>query len=205
VQNGFVHHVTGLALRNTTTLHTLQLLDLFAESMTGWPLDGLRVWVRYSRGAAYSGTCYDSEGRVYVNIGRRVQYPYLLHTHVARAVSRGSEWSKPLFTLELADAYQLSLFVYLHECYHWLVRKARRNRRQKESMCDRFATRILVHRFGCVVRNEKRRPADRADWDFQDVERFVSAARRKIVTRAATRPVEDRRLASSGAQLLLFD
>ncbi len=69
------------------------------------------------------------------------------------------------------------LFVFLHELYHFLVKRARRNPRQKESMCDRFAARYLVERFGATVRDSSGRIVPREAWDFQDLERFVAAAR----------------------------
>ena len=69
-----------------------------------------------------------------------------------------------------ADPYQVVLFVYLHECFHLLVKRARRNTRQKESMCDRYAARYLVDRFGAVVRDEKGRLVPRDVWEFQDLD-----------------------------------
>jgi len=173
---GFVHHSSGLALRNATRLDTLRLLRLFADAISPWPMAGVRVWVRDSRGADYSGTCFDREGRIYVNLGPHVAYPYAIGTDVAVSISRRGYWIKPIYTIDLSDAYHLALFVFLHECYHWLVRQAGRNPRRKESMCDRFAARILVDRFGCVVRDERGVAADRSLWDIQDVNRFVRGA-----------------------------
>ena len=212
-----------MAFRNTTRLDSADLMRLFAESMAGWPLDKLTVWVRYTRGADFSGTCYDAEGRIYVNIGRHVEYPYRIHTHIARSITTRRHWIKPLYTVELAEPAQLAVFIFLHECYHWLVRRARRNRKQKESMCDRFATRFLVDHFGCVVRDEQERPAVREAWDFQDLDRFVAAARRKpraaarraipaaaqaagatVVPAPAPRKVTEA-TETSGPQLLLFE
>ena len=66
---------------------------------------------------------------------------------------------------------------FLHGLYHWLIRKARRNMRQKEAMCDRFAARHLVDRFGATVRDDRGRPVPRSEWDFQDVDGFVAAVR----------------------------
>ena len=191
-----------MAFRNSTRLDSAVLMRLFAESMCPWPLDSLTVWVRYTRGAVFSGSCYDGQGRILVNVGRNVVYPYLMGTDIAKSVTRGREWSKPVYTIELRDGYQLALFVFLHECYHWLVKKARRNTRQKESMCDRFAARILVDRFGCAVRDEAGRPVAREIWDFQDLERFLTPALRKS-PRRAPRPAVTMR-ATPGDQLLLF-
>ena len=171
----YVYHRRGLALRNSTRLDTLQLLRLFADAASGWPVEGLRVWVRYSRGADYSGTCYDLEGRILVNIGRNVVYPYDLQTHLARARQESDGWSKPIFTLQLADACQLALFIFLHECCHWLIRRAGRNPRQKESTCDRFAARILVDYLGCQVHDANGRAVDRNHWDFQDFSALLAA------------------------------
>lgn len=166
-----------MILRNRTHLDSSRLLALFRESCGGWPLDGLKVWVRYSRGADFSGACYYATGRIFINLGRANRYPYLLRTHIARARSDARCWWRELYTLELPDAYQLVQFVFLHEFYHWLVRKARRNTRQKEGMCDRFATRALVDRWGTVVRDSAGLPVSRKAWDFQDLDGFVEPAR----------------------------
>ena len=100
-----------------------------------------------------------------------------METYLARAVSSCAVWFKPLYSIELADGYQVVLFVLFHEYYHWLIKRARRNTRQKESMCDRFAARHLVWRFGAVVRTIKGNPVSCDEWDFQDLEGFVAAAR----------------------------
>ena len=175
--DGFIHHTSGMAFRNSTRLPSAELMRFFAEAMAGWPLENLQVWVRYARAAEFSGTCQVGEGRIFVNLGRHLDFPYHLGTHIARAVTKSRHWVKPIYTVELADARQLAVFLFRHECYHWLLRRARRNERQKESMCDRFAARYMVERFGCRVRDEKGRPVAREDWDFQDVDRFVAAAR----------------------------
>lgn len=171
-----------MILRNRTHLDTDRLLAMCRDAVAGWPTDGLCVWVRYSRGADFSGVCYYQTGRIFINLGRHLMYPYLLRTHLARAQSGRNSWWRDLYTLEIADAGQLALFIYLHEFYHWLVRRARRNTRQKEGMCDRFAARVLVDRWGAVVRDGEGRLVDRGAWDFQDLEGFVAAAR---VRRAA--------------------
>lgn len=198
-----------MQVSNSTSLDTDRLVALMAETAQGWPVRRLRVRVRYSRGADFSGTCYYKHGLIHVNLGRHVRYPYRLGTSIARSESNARYWWKPIYTVELADAYQLVLFVFLHELYHWLVQRARRNPRQKESMCDRFAVRILVDRFGCPVRDEAGHPVARESWDFQDVLRFVAAARTptarppRPVRSAAKRPVPKRLL--HGDQLLLFE
>jgi len=142
----------------------------------GWRCGALTVVVRPSRGADFSGTCHYARKRIYVNVGQHVVYPYRAPTRLARARSNRTHWWKPVYTLELADAYQLVLFVFLHELYHWLVKVARRNVRQKESMCDRFAARALVETYGAVVRDPCGRRVPREEWDFQDLDGFVAEA-----------------------------
>ncbi len=46
-------------------------------------------------------------------------------------------------------------------------------------MCDRFAARALVDHFGAVVRRPDGDAADRAEWDFQDLNGFVAGAMRR--------------------------
>ena len=202
----------GLQLANSTQLDSDRLRGMMLEAAQGWPVRRLRLRVRYSRGADFSGTCYYRHNQVYVNLGRHLRYPYRMSTSVARARSNRRTWWKPIYALELADPYLVVLFVFLHEFYHWLVHKARRNPRQKESMCDRFATRILVDRFGCRLYDESGRPVPRDAWDIQDVERFVAAAREETpagapARKAATRPIPPAPCPPPirGRQLLLFD
>ena len=134
--------------------------------------------VRYSRGADFSGTCYYANHRLFVNLGRHVRFPYRLGTHVAKSQSSRTHWWREVYRLEVADAYQLALFVYLHELYHHLVKAAQRNPRRKEAMCDRFAVRCLVEHYGCRVVDRQGRAIPRARWDFQDVDGFVALAPR---------------------------
>jgi hypothetical protein len=98
-------------------------------------------------------------------------------TNLARARSNARHWWKPTYVIELSDAYQLALFVFLHELYHWLIYRAGRNIRQKESMCDRFAARALVDDWGTPISDGHNRPVPRTVWDFQDLDGFVVAAR----------------------------
>ncbi len=168
----------GMRLRNTTHLDSEGLERMLLEAVAGWPHHGLDVSVRYSRGAAFSGTCYYKQARIYVNLGRQNRYPFLISTSIARAESDRKHWWRELYSVEVAGARQLVLFVFMHEFYHWLVKKARRNVRQKESRCDRFATRALVDGYGAVVRNPVGGPVPRSSWDFQDLDGFVEAARR---------------------------
>jgi len=177
--------VDQFVFRNRTELDSGRLRAMFMEAVAGWPVDGLSVLVRYSRGADFSGACYYKSGRIFVNLGRHNSYPYCLATYVAVARSTAFGWKRSAYSLELADPYQLALFIFLHEFYHWLVKRAGRNTRQKEGMCDRFAARILVDRWGAALTDGGGRAACRGDWDFQDLEGFVGEARRsKGVTRA---------------------
>ncbi|MCP4594075.1 MAG: hypothetical protein GY842_25370 [bacterium] len=197
----------GFVFENRTSLNDQRLRDMCVHAVSPWRLGRLEVRVRYSRGADFSGTCYYNEGRIFVNLGRHLQYPYRMGTHIARSVSNRDGWWKPIYTIDLADGYQVVLFVFLHECFHWLVKRARKNPRQKESMCDRFATRILVEQHGMTVRDPDGCALPREAWDFQDVEGFISPLLRKstaqpprphaaLVPRPRPRPQQ---------QLLLFD
>ncbi len=179
-----------MELINRTTLDTDRLAELLHRAVADWPHGKVRASVRNSRGADFSGTCFYRSGRIYVNLGPHVVYPYALQTHVARAQSNATHWWKEPYTIDVADGHQLALFVFLHEFYHWLVSQARRNPRRKESMCDRFATRGLVTWCGAVVRDEAGRSVKRDRWDFQDLDGFVAAARdRGRCRRATARPV----------------
>jgi len=166
-----------MELHNSTELDTDKLAGTFAGYLDGWRNRTFRIFVRYSRGADFSGTCRYDRGHIYINIGRHLKYPYRMATNLARARSNARSWWKPIYSIVLDDAYQLALFVFLHELYHLLVKRAKRNTRQKESMCDRFAARALVDQYGLRVLDARRHPVQRGEWDFQDLERFVAAAR----------------------------
>ncbi len=178
-----------MKFRNTTALDSDRLEWTFRRHAEPWPHDRLSVWVRYSRGAEFSGTCHYARHQVYINLGRHNRYPYAIRTHIARAQSNRRYWWKELYTVGAADAYQLALFVFLHEYYHWLIKRARRNTRQKESMCDRFATRVLVDAYGAVVTDESGQPVPREAWDFQRLNRFVAGALPKRQPSRAARKV----------------
>lgn len=177
--------------RNTTHLNSLKLERMFLDAVADWPHDGAQVFVRYSRGSDFSGTCYYDSDRIFVNIGRRNRYPYPLKINVARPKSNRTHWWRELYILEISNSEQLALFIFLHEFYHRLVKRARRNVRQKEARCDRFATRVLVDAYGCIVRDNMGRIVDRAEWDFQDLEGFVAAARGPI-RKSARKPLARR-------------
>ncbi len=193
-----------MELRNTTHLDTARLDRMFRNATEGWPRAGLRVFVRYSRGAAFSGTCFYKDGRIFINLGRDNRYPFEIKTHVACARSDARHWWRELYSIEAEDAYQLVLFVFLHEFYHWLVRRARRNVRQKESRCDRFAVRWLVDRYGATVRDHRRRPVARSAWDFQDLDGFVAAARRRRRTPRVSSTTQPIQTGVNCGQLRLF-
>lgn len=196
-----------MTIRNTTALDTARLEALIRPYESVWNCGQLTVLIRNSRGADFSGTCFYAKRRIHVNLGPHVRYPYRMSTYVAPARSTRRSWWKEDIRIELADGYQLVLFVFCHELYHWLVKKAGRNRRQKESMCDRFAARELLARFGCPVTDSRGAPVPRERWDFQDVEGFVAAARltrppepyRRQAARAARKSID------VGRQLALFD
>jgi hypothetical protein len=189
---------------NSTDLPDERLIALCDEVVAGWAVGTIVVKVRYSRGADFSGTCFYTERRIHINLGRHLVYPYVMGTHLARARTVGRRWSKPIYTIVLADGCQVVLFVFLHELYHLLVRRARRNTRQKESMCDRFAARFLVDRFGVAVCDPEGVGVPREAWDFQDLDGFVAAARDRrsvprMAARRAVKPPEDPQ-----GQMLLF-
>lgn len=164
---------------NRTLLDSDRLRGMFERHTAPYRHDGLTVRVRYSRSADFSGVCFYRDSRLHINLGRHNRYPYRLATHVARAQSNSRCWWRDLHQLELADAYQLALFIYLHELFHYLVKSAGRCPRRKESMCDRFAARVLVDQYGVPLRRTDGRSVARSDWDFQDLERFVAAAPRE--------------------------
>jgi len=163
---------------NSTDLDSDRLRRLLLHHTWPYSHDELTVRVRYSRGADFSGTCYYGSGHIYVNLGRDNVYPYLLAAHIARSQSNRTHWWRETYQLVITDAYQMVLFVYRHELFHYLVKVAGRNTRRKESMCDRFATRALVDDFGVRVVDARGGPVERASWDFQDVDKFVDAAPR---------------------------
>ena len=162
--------------RNTTGLNDARLFSLLLRHTAPYRHDDLRVRVRYSRGADYSGTFFINEARIHVNLGRRNRYPYILNTSIAKAQTTERGWKREICQLLLGDAYQLVLFVYLHELYHHLVKAAGRSQRRKEAMCDRFATRVLVDDHNCRLQTKSGLPVERRSWDFKDLEAFVASS-----------------------------
>jgi hypothetical protein len=62
-------------------------------------------------------------------------------------------------------------------------------------MCDRFAARYLVDRLGAAVHTLRHERVPREQWDFQDLEAFITGARRR---RVARRPLAPRDVKWSG-------
>ena len=178
-----------LDFHNSTELSGAKLETMCLDALNGWSVGRLTVRVRYSRGADFSGTCIYADRRIYINLGRHLVYPYAMRTNLAKVKTIGRGWRRPVYVVELKNAYHLALFIFLHEIYHLLVHRAGRNTRQKESMCDRFAARYLVDRLGTAVRAERGERVPREDWDFQDLDGFVSPSRRRSVAR---RPLTSR-------------
>ncbi len=178
--------MSRIDFRNSTDLDTDKLVALIREAADGRATGAITLRVRYSRSADFSGTCFYASQRIFVNVGRHLQFPYRMGTHVARARTVGRRWYKPVYALTLRDGYDLVLFVFLHELYHLLVKRARRNTRQKESMCDRFAARFLVDRCDAKVLRSDDSEVPREEWDFQDLDGFVAAARDWRVARPRT-------------------
>ncbi len=178
--------ISRMEITNNTTLSTSKLETMFQAATARWTAHRLKVAVRYSRGAVYSGTFASNPVRIYVNIDRKNHYPLKIETSIARARTTTYTWYKPMYSIYPANAYQLALLVFLHEFYHYLIHRARRNNRQKESMCDRFAVSHLVDGYHLKVYDSRGRSIDRSQWCFQDLEGFVST-RTKPAKRSAAR------------------
>jgi len=134
-----------------------------------------------------------------VNLGRHIRYPYTIVTHLAKARATSTHWWRETFCLTVSDAYELVLFVYLHELYHYLVKAAGKNPRRKEAMCDRFAARRLVEHHGCRVHRRSGQAVPVPAWDFKDLDAFVAAAPQAPAARAERPiPVRIRGLALGG-------
>ncbi|MFH1748718.1 MAG: hypothetical protein ABIG44_16915 [Planctomycetota bacterium] len=178
------------SFRNSTALDGERLRLMLLRHTAPYRHDKLQVSVRYSRGAAFSGTCYSREARIFVNLGRQVAYPYSLATNIAKSYSNKTHWWRDTYSIVLTDAYQLALFVYLHELYHYLVKLAGRSPRRKEARCDRFAARTLVDYHGCRILDSHGRIPARETWDFQDLDAFVTKAPRQVMKPPPPKPGE---------------
>lgn len=165
-----------MILQNRTRLDTAHLESMMLRHVRGWPHTQLTVNVRYSRSAPFSGACYYDTARLFINLGEHVRYPYNIPTRIAKAQTRGQAWFRQIYFLRIDEPCHLVLFVFLHEIYHWLVKQAGRNLRQKEAMCDRFAAGILVDQYGAKVVDKNGQIVPRDQWDWQDVVGFVRHA-----------------------------
>jgi len=174
---------------NNTELDTQRIQTMFLRATEQWAAPVLKVTVRYSRGAVYSGTFASNFPRIYINLGTQNRYPFRIETNIARAHSCGKTWWKPSYHIKVDNPYQLALFVFLHEFYHYLIHRARRNSHRKEAMCDRFAVRYLTNHCRLPVYDPEGNTVPRSAWLFQDLDAFV-ANRKTLLTqvRAARRP-----------------
>ncbi len=173
---------------NRTELDSRKIEAMLLRATTGWDVPKLRVTIRYSRTTKYSGTFMSNPPRIYVNIGKHNRYPMKIETSIARAKSIGRYWWKPAYHIRVETPYQLVLFVFLHEFYHYLIHRARRNPYRKEAMCDRFAVKYLIEHCKLKVYDSSNTPIKKSIWLFQDLEEFVTNARTKPpLKRSATR------------------
>src|SRR5690554_2000311 len=60
-------NLPSIELHNATALSTTRLLTMFSLETDGWRTGRLVVYVRHTRSADYSGTCYYDRGLIYVN------------------------------------------------------------------------------------------------------------------------------------------
>ncbi len=193
-----------LDFTNTTHLDDRQLRDMVLHATAGWSVGQVVVRVRYSRGADFSGTCVYATQRIYINLGKHLRYPYTMNTHIARGKKHLGQWVKPAYTVEFADGLQVAAFIYLHELYHLLVKIAARNTRQKETMCDRFATRYVVANYGATVRDDVGAVVSHSRWDVQDLDHFVARANVKNQRHVVQAPLAVTHDQQHAQQLLSF-
>ncbi len=59
-----------MIVKNSTHLDSRNLERMIRDAVGDWPCDKLKVSVRYSRGAEFSGTCCYTTNHIYVNLGR---------------------------------------------------------------------------------------------------------------------------------------
>ncbi|MFN0137579.1 MAG: hypothetical protein ACKVS9_15860 [Phycisphaerae bacterium] len=187
--------------RNLTQLDSARLYSLFIRHTEPYDHSAISVRVKNGRSAEFSGSCYYASSTLNINLSPKNRYPYSLGTHVARPQSNQSHWWRDIYRITLADAYQLALFVYLHELFHYLVRKAGRPTRRREGMCDRFAARVLVDHYGCIMRRSDESLAERDEWDIHDLHKLVAAAPKQPPREmAAMRPIPVRIVGLPAAQ-----
>lgn len=197
--------MSSMDFKNSTPLSDLRLVVLFEQALWGWNVGDISVRVRHTRSTDFSGTIFYADKRIYVNLGRNLTFPYRMETNLGRAKTMGRIWRRPLVLVEIKDAYQLALFIFLHEVYHLLVKRAGRNTRQKESMCDRFAAKYLVDNFRVSILDKKGNRVPRGEWDFQDLDGFVARARDQRAMRTGVRRSAKRPKPMQGAQGYLFE
>jgi len=179
----------SMEIINKTELDSRRIEAMFLKASAGWQAPSIKVVVRYSRGAVYSGTFASHPLRFYVNISRTNRYPLRVETGIAKSKSCGQTWWKPSYFIRTENAYQLALFVFLHEFYHYLIHRSQRNGHRKEGMCDRFAVRYLNQRCRLTVYDANGRPVPKAMWLFQDLDEFVRNHKTELLpSRAASRP-----------------
>ena len=173
--------------RNRTNLLDTRLYPLILRHTEPFDHSYLRVRFKNSRGAPFSGSCYYRTSTLNINLSPRNTYPFALATHVARPQSNATHWWRELYELTLADAYQLALFIYLHELCHYLIKRAGRSVKRREGACDRFAARVLVDHYGSSLRDSHGREPARDSWDILNLDALLSdAPRMTSVPRPAT-------------------
>lgn len=174
---------------NHTEFDTRRIEVMFRRATEQWVAPKLKVVVRYSRGAIYSGTFASHPPRIYVNIHPKNRYPLKIETGIAKSKTLGDFWWKPSYHIKAENPYHVALFVFLHEFYHYLVHRARRNSHRKEAMCDRFAVRYLTNHCRLAVYDMNNNPVPRSVWLFQDLDGFVANRQTRVeMVRAARRP-----------------
>ena len=98
--------LSAIEFHNSTGFSSSHLLALCREGMAGWSTGSIKLYVRYSRGADFSGSCYYADRRIFVNLGRHLVYPYRMATHIARAKATGRYWFKPTCTVEMRHPHR---------------------------------------------------------------------------------------------------
>lgn len=174
--------------RNRTSLLDTRLYPLILRHTEPFDHSAIRVRFKHSRGAQFSGSCYYRTSTLNVNISPRNSYPYALSTHVARPQSNATHWWRELYELTLADAYQLALFIYLHELCHYLIKRAGRSVKRREGACDRFAARVLIDQYGCPLRDSHGREPPRDSWDILNFDSLLDDAPRATEPRPPDPP-----------------
>ena len=124
--------------KNTTTLDSNLLRETGESAVAGWPTDPLVVRVRWSRGAEFSGTCVYATHRLYINLGRHLQYPYRMETHCARGRKAWGRYYKPRSFLELCDEHGLYVVDEANVESHALMQTLSKDPRFEHAILDRI-------------------------------------------------------------------